>query len=111
MGHPVDHMLVSFTALRDKRKVLDTYIHDQTADNLPLRAVIANEMSSTTTNTVQFLLDPSVTPKFILEKMYAITRTYCYALHRSAANRKILLSVIYVQFKHYILLRLNLERL
>ena len=87
----IEHMLVSCTALRDKRQVLDTYIHDQTEDNLPLRAVIGNVTSSTITNTVQFLLDPSVIPsvqdsiqqkKFKLEEIFAITCTYCYALHR-----------------------------
>ena len=68
-------------------------MHEQTEDNLELRAVIAAEMSSTASisNTVQFLLDPSVVlsvqdsvhkNKFTLQEVFAITRTYCYAIHR-----------------------------
>ena len=87
----LEHMLVTCTALNEKRKVLNKYIHDQTDDNDALRAVIAAEMSSTVTNTVQFLLDPSVVSsvqiavqqkKFTLEEIFAVTRTYCYAIHR-----------------------------
>ena len=89
----MEHMLVACSALEDKRTLLRKHIHEQTEDNLELRAVITAEMSSTasTSNTVQFLLDPSVVlrvqdsvhnNKFTLQEVFAITRTYCYALHR-----------------------------
>ena len=80
----MEHMLVECGALEGKRTLLIKHIHEQTEDNLELRAVIRAEMSSSLTNTVQFLLDPSVVfsvqdsvlkNKFTLQEVFAITRT------------------------------------
>ena len=88
-----EHLLVSCNALKEKRETLKVYIKHRTEDNPDLAAVVEKEMSNNNTHTqiVQFLLDPSVVPsvrsavqlkKFTLPDVFAITRTYVYAMHR-----------------------------
>ena len=88
-----EHLLVSCHALEEKRKTLKIYIKHQTEDNPDLADLVEAEMCNNNTDTqiVQFLLDPSVVPsvrsavslnKFTLSDVFAITRTYVYAMHR-----------------------------
>ena len=93
----IEHMLATCSALEDKRITLNKYIEEQTEDNPVLAAVVASEMSASIQTRVQFLLDPSARPSvqksiqnksFTVDDIFAITRTYCYAVHTgcSAGN-------------------------
>ena len=85
-------MLVTCEALTEKRLILARYIQEKTEDNPALHDTIKQIMaSSSIKNVVQFLLDPSVVPPiisavqqelFALDDVFAVKRTYCYALHR-----------------------------
>ena len=87
----IEHMLVSCEALDSKRKELENYWIQKTTENAHLQHLTSSALSSSVTDLVQFLLDPSVIPtviigcqqnQFTIDEVLGLTRTYCYGIHR-----------------------------
>ena len=87
----IEHLLVSCVSLQHKRLDLFNFWDQRTVENPHLRDLMLSIRSSSITNFVQFVLDPSVVSSVIsgcqdrlykLEDIFHLTRTFCYALHR-----------------------------
>ena len=87
----VEHMLVLCPALQEKRTMLNQYWQKQSCEDTALHNLLWSKLNSSPKELVQFLLDPSVVPAVIdgcqkklfnLDSLFALTRTYCYGLHR-----------------------------
>ena len=87
----INCILVVCPALDEKRLLLFNFWSKQTMFNHHLQNLLQDMLSANINVLVQFLLDPSVEAKvisgcqlkdFTLEEVFALTRTYCYGLHR-----------------------------
>ena len=87
----VEHLLSTCEGLSDKRQDLLLFWNQQTQENEHLGLLISNMLSSPAFNFIQFVLDPSAVPQviegcqqklFALDEVFALTRTFCYGLHR-----------------------------
>ena len=87
----IEHLLVSCNALEEKRKFLISYWDMQSEDSPQLNTLMMNVFSQPPEDIVQFLLDPTSVPAVIhgcqlkifnISDILALTRTFCYGLHR-----------------------------
>ena len=71
--------------------MLNQYWQKQSCEDTALHNLLWSKLNSSPKELVQFLLDPSVVPAVIdgcqkklfnLDSLFALTRTYCYGLHR-----------------------------
>ena len=87
----IEHLLVSCPVLMEKRQFLFSYWSQQSQDNNKLQQLLTRVLSSSEEEFIQFLVDPSVVPDVIsgcqaatfnLNKIFSLTRTFCYRMHR-----------------------------
>ena len=87
----IEHLLVNCGALECKRETLFNFWKQQTEESINLQNLLNLVLQYNTTEFVQFVLDPSVTPSviagcqqglFSLDEVFHLTRTFCYGIHR-----------------------------
>lgn len=94
----LEHMLLFCPALSQARDRAIQLCHRVSSESDDLRIILFNFLNGQTTDIVmQFLLDCSAFPEVIklrqngsiqiLEKLFYITRTWCYSIHRSRMTK------------------------
>ena len=94
----LEHMLLFCPALADARQRIIALCHKVALENEDLTNILSSALNGQTTEMVmQFLLDCSSLPAVIIlkqsggnhlvERLFYISRSWCYSLHRSRMNK------------------------
>ena len=94
----LEHLLLFCPALSDSRNRIIEMCHTVASESEEIKIILDNALNDQTTDKLmQFLLDCSSLPSIILHKqnsgsnvidrLFYITRSWCYAIHRSRMNK------------------------
>ena len=93
----LEHILLTCPALSESRNKIVKLCHTVADEHVDIKNILHHSLNQTTSKVVQFLLDCSSLPQVILLKqkhetniinrLFYLTRSWCYAIHRCRMNK------------------------